>query len=111
VCTAVDPILAVDGALTFTNAAVAARVATPAESYHLQWFRFDNATAVRTPVGERQTVSEPSGRAPAGLLASGAFVGVEVAARHPRHPGWERPATFIFRRGGSDWRLVGVERG
>ena len=26
----------------------------PAESYQLQWFRFDNATATRTPVGRRQ---------------------------------------------------------
>ena len=53
VCPAVDPVLAADGAFTFTNAAVAARAAGPAESYQLQWFRFDNATATRTPVGER----------------------------------------------------------
>jgi hypothetical protein len=111
VCPVVDPELAADGALALTNAAVAARAATAAESYQLQWFRFDNATDTRTPVGEIQQVSSPSGRAPADLLASGDYVGVTVTARHPQHPGWVRPATFFFRRSGSNWTLVGVERG
>jgi hypothetical protein len=111
VCPAVDPVLASDGALTFTNAAVAARAATPAESYQLQWFRFDNATATRTPVGDRETVSAPTGRAPATLLNSGEYVGVEVTARHVQQPGWAKPAAFFFRRGPTGWTLVGVERG
>ena len=38
-----------DGRLTFENVAVAARAATAPESYHLQWFRFDNAANARTP--------------------------------------------------------------
>jgi len=111
VCPAVDPVLASDGTLTFTNAAVAARAATTAESYQLQWFRLDNATATRTPVGDRQTVSALTGRAPAGLLDSGEYVGVEVTARHAQHRGWAKPATFFFRRGAGGWTLVGVERG
>jgi hypothetical protein len=111
VCPAVDPALAAGGALTFTNAAVAARAAGPAESYQLQWFRFDNASSTRTPVGGRDTVAAPAGRAPAGLLDSGEYVGVEVTAVHPQRPGWARPAAFFFRRGGSAWTLVGVERG
>jgi hypothetical protein len=111
VCPAVDPVLASDGALTFTNAAVTARAATPAESYQLQWFRFDNATATRTPVADGETVSTPTGRAPAGLLNSGEYVGVEVTARHSQYPGWAKPAAFFFRRGPAGWTLVGVERG
>jgi len=111
VCPAVDPVLGADGALTFTNAAVAARAAAPGESYQLQWFRFDNAAAARTPVGERQTVTAPASRAPAGLLDAGEFVGVEVTALHPQRPGWGRPATFFFRRAGAAWTLAGVERG
>jgi len=111
VCPAVDPVLGADGALTFTNAAVAARAAAPAESYQLQWFRFDNAAAARTPVGERQTVTAPASRAPAGLLDAGEFVGVEVTALHAQRPGWGRPAAFFFRRGGAGWTLAGVERG
>jgi hypothetical protein len=111
VCPAVDPVLGADGALTFTNAAVAARAAAPAESYQLQWFRFDNAAAARTPVGERQIVTAPASRAPAGLLDTGEFVGVEVTALHAQRPGWGRPAAFFFRRAGAGWTLVGVERG
>ncbi len=111
VCAVVDPVLLPDGAITLTNAAVAARVATPAESYEFQWFRFDNTAGTRTLVGERQTLSGPASRAPAGLLDSGEYVGVAVTARHPQHPGWARPASFVFRRTGSGWTLVGVERG
>jgi hypothetical protein len=111
VCPAVDPVLGTDGAFTFTNAAVAARAVDPATSYQLQWFRFDNATATRTPVGDRQTTTAPTGRAPTGLLGSGEFVGVEVTAHHPQRPGWARPATFYFRLGSTGWTLVGVERG
>jgi hypothetical protein len=111
VCPAADPVLAADGAFTFTNAAVAARAADPAESYQLQWFRFDNATSTRTPVGERQTVGAPASRVPSGLIDSGEFVGVEVTALQRQHPGWTRPAVFFFRRGSAGWTLVGVERG
>jgi hypothetical protein len=111
VCPVVDPVLGVDGAFSFTNAAVAAGIAGPAEVYHLQWFRFDNATATRTPAGERQAMPATSGRAPQGLLGAGEYVGVEVTASHAEHPGWSKPAVFFFRRGASGWTLVGVERG
>jgi len=111
VCPAVDPVLGTDGALTFVNAAVAARAAAPAESYQLQWFRFDNGAATRTAVGGRETVTAPAGLAPAGLLDSGEYVGVEVTARHPQRPGWARPTAFFFRRSGAGWTLAGVERG
>ena len=51
------------GALTFRNAAVDAKAATPAESYSLRWFRFDNATDTRTDVGEAMAVTgSPRGR-------------------------------------------------
>jgi hypothetical protein len=111
VCPAVDPALSADGRLTFTNAAVAARVADPAERYQLQWFRFDNSTGARTLVGDRQTSASPGGQAPGGMLEAGEYVGVELTAVHPQRPGWQRPAAFVFRRGASGWSLVGVERG
>jgi hypothetical protein len=110
-CPVVDPALSADGALTFINAAVDARVATPAESYTVQWFRFDNATSARTPVGEPTTAAALTSRAPTGLLASGDFIGVTVTARHSQQPGWVRPSTFFFRRAAGQWQLVGVERG
>jgi hypothetical protein len=111
VCPVVSPRLLADGVFTFENATVDARAATPADSYQLQWFRFDNATGTRISVGDAQVVSEPASRAPAHLLGSGEFVGVAITARHPVYRGWARPATFFFRRSGQEWSLVGVERG
>ena len=113
VCPIVDAALSPDGTLTFTNAAVDARAANAPEHYQLWWFRFDNTTDQRTPVGEPMTVSGGSARAPDGLTSSD-FVGVSVTAAHARQPGWATPSTFYFRRGGSgaaSWSLVGVERG
>jgi len=57
VCPVADVALSADGSLTFTNAAVDAMAATPPERYSLNWFRFDNATDQRTPVGGAMTVS------------------------------------------------------
>jgi hypothetical protein len=110
VCPVVEPVLNADGRLTFENVAVAARAATAPESYHLQWFRFDNTANARTPAGEATSAS-PTGRAPAGLLESGEYVGVSISAVHAQQAGWARPAVFVFRRGTSGWSLVGVERG
>jgi hypothetical protein len=114
VCPVVEPTLSVDGTLSFRNAAVDAKAATAPERYELNWFRFDNATDQRTPVGAAMTASSGSARAPEGLM-TGDFVGVTVTATHAQQPGWATPSTFIFRRGGSgasaSWALVGVERG
>ena len=111
VCPVVDPVLSADGGLTFENAAVAARAATPPEGYRLQWFQFDNAAHTRTPHGEAQASASASGRAPAGLLESGDYIGVTITATHPQQAGWTRPTSFVFRRASSGWQLVGVERG
>src|ERR671912_1268193 len=81
VCPVVEPVLNADGRLTFENAAVAARAATPPENYRLQWFQFDNAANARTPAGEATSAS-PTARAPAGLLESGEYVGVSISAVH-----------------------------
>lgn len=115
VCPVVDPVLSSDGSLTFANAAVDGRAATPPERYELRWFRFDNQTDSRTPLGEPLSISALSARAPQGLLGSGEFVGVSITAAHSQHAGWATPVTFVFRRsstGGSPggWVLVGVER-
>jgi hypothetical protein len=110
VCPVGEPVLNGDGRLTFENFAVRARAATAPESYQLQWFQFDNAANARTPAGE-ETSTSPSGRAPAGLLESGEYVGVSISAAHSQQAGWARPAVFFFRRSTSGWLLVGVERG
>jgi hypothetical protein len=111
-CPVVDPALSTDGTLTFRNAAVDAKAATEPQRYELQWFRFDNATDQRTPIGEPTSVPSGSAVAPNGALA-GEFVGVTVTASHAAQPGWATPSTFFFRRGSATgpWSLVGVERG
>ena len=109
VCPVVDPALSADGTLTFANAAVDAKAATRTRALPAQWFRFDNATDQRTPVGEPMTVSGGSARAPDGLMSSD-FVGVSVTAAHARQPGWATPSTFFFRRGGPARRLVARRR-
>jgi hypothetical protein len=114
VCPIIDAALSSDGVLTFRNAAVDAKVAAAPERYELTWFRFDNTTDRRTPVGETMIVSSGSARAHAELMAS-EFVGVSATVTDPRQPGWATPSTFFFRRSGAGpaatWTLVGVERG
>ena len=114
ICPIVEPRLSPDGMFTFANAAVQARAATAPSQYDLRWFRFDNATDQRAPIGEAETVSSTSARAPAELLKSGDFVGVTVTAKHDQHAGWANPVTFFFRasRQGSsaEWEVVGTER-
>src|SRR4029434_7230918 len=84
VCPVVDAALSSDGALTFGNAAIDAKAATPPERYELQWFRFDNATDPRTPIGEPMRVTTGSARGPDGL--TGEFVGVSITAVHAQQP-------------------------
>jgi hypothetical protein len=97
------------GMFTFENAAVAAKT-TPAESYTLQWFRFDNATDTRTNVGDPLTVGGSPAQVPAGLLTGAEYVGVTISAKHAEQPAWARLATFYFRRGTGAWECVGSER-
>jgi hypothetical protein len=107
----VDPALDAKGTLTFVNASVNAKAATPPASYTLQWFRFDNATDARSAVGQAATVTATQATAPDALLSGGGeYIGVTITAQHPEQRDWAKPATFYFRRGQARWDLVGVER-
>ena len=66
----VDVALSPDGALTFANAAVDAKVAPAPASYAVEWARFDNATGESTPIGQRTLVTAPRATAPAGCRPS-----------------------------------------
>jgi hypothetical protein len=101
------------GTLTFENAAVNAKAATPAESYTLQWFRFDNARHEKTNAGEAMTVTELRASVPTQLGSGGPdnqYIGVTITGKHAQQPDWARPTTFYFRRGAAGWETVGVER-
>jgi hypothetical protein len=108
----IDPAVSSDGVLTFGNAAVAARAAEPPHSYTLQWFRFDNASDAKTNVGTAQPVTTTRADIPPEVLASGSgdYIGVTIAADHPSHAAWSKPATFYFRRMAAGWEWVGAER-
>ena len=97
------------GRLTFGNAAVAAGVASAPTAYHLTWTRFDNTAGKAAGASYERRLSEPSGQAPAEVLDS-EFVRVSVRAEHPQYQVWNLSVTFTFRRTGSEWTLVGVDR-
>jgi hypothetical protein len=105
----VNAALGRDGSLTFSNAAVDAGVATPAESYTLQWFSLDNATDTTTAAGEAVTTPGLAGRAPASLLQH-EYIGVRITAAHAQEKDWAKPATFYFRRESDGWKWVGADR-
>ena len=106
----VDVALSPDGALTFANAAVDAKVAPAPSSYAVEWARFDNATGESTPLGQRTVVTAPRAAAPAGLPTEpGAYVRVRISAVDgPR--AWATPVAAYLRRTGNAWTLVGLER-
>jgi hypothetical protein len=107
----VEVALDATGALTFANASVDAKAATPAESYSLRWFQFDNATGSRRDLGAASTVTALRAQAPAELLNGNVeYAGVTITAAHPGHSGWARPATVYFRRTGAGWTTVGIDR-
>jgi hypothetical protein len=104
--------LALDGSgrLTFANASVDAGAAPSAESYTLQWFRFDNRADTKTNVGEPVSVTTLEARAPTALLSGSEYIGVVATAHHPSQPLWATPATFYFRKKDGGWEWVGAER-
>ena len=112
--TAVNPLvdfaLGADGALTFTNAAIAAGLATPPEEYRARWSRFDNATGATTNAIEG-TATGTRMLAPPQVVADAEFVQVEIASPHPQYSAWKAPVIVHFRRHSAGWVLVGVMRG
>jgi hypothetical protein len=106
----VNASLDASGTLTFENAAVIAKAATPAESYTLQWFRFDNARNEKSNAGDPITVTDLRASMPSAGLSDAQYIGVTITGKHAQQSGWARPATFYFRRGSSGWETVGVER-
>jgi hypothetical protein len=101
--------LTAEGVLTFRNIAVDARAAVPGRGYKVAWARFDNTIGAATPIGEPQDVTEPRATAPPEALASD-FVQATLTGNHPTHQGWSTPITVVFRRAGTSWSLVGVDR-
>jgi hypothetical protein len=106
----VRPTLSSEGVLAFGNAAVDADVARIPDAYRAVWFRFDNATAVSTLIGET-SASIGEMRAPAPLSSRpGTLVRVALSASSTPHPSWATPVDAYFMRIDAGWKLVGFER-
>jgi hypothetical protein len=106
----VDPNLEESGALTFSNVAVDARVASAPSSYQVNWFHFDNATGQTKPLGET-TASEPRVQMPSGVRSTvGTYVKTEIRAIGGADPSWADPIDVYFVREANGWKLVGLER-
>ena len=96
--------------LSFENAAVAAGVAKEPASYRAAWFQFDNATGNTRPLSET-TATTTTIDAPSGLpSAADSIVGADLSADSKEHPAWRKPVRLYFRRSGTTWQLVGLER-
>jgi len=108
----VDVALSEDGRLSFSNAAVAAGVATPPESgYRVEWSAYDNATGDTRAIAPASTSPQTTLAAP-GLLPHepGTFVRIRISAADPAHAAWAQPADAFFRRTPQGWTLVGLDR-
>lgn len=104
----VDVSLDPSGGLSFTNAAVDARIANHG-TYTIAWGRFDNASgATERIVVEKQ--STPRGTAPAALLANTEYITATIWSEHAEHPDWIWPVHVYFRRDGAQWKTVGLVR-
>lgn len=106
----VDAVLGSDGALTFDNAASAARLASGSATYVLSWSRFDNALGQRVGPNVETRSVEPKAVAPAAIVEGSEFVSVSIQTLYPAYPAWARPVEIVFRRVPQGWQTVGLER-
>ncbi|HEY7474792.1 MAG TPA: hypothetical protein VH679_07255 [Vicinamibacterales bacterium] len=106
----VNPRLEANGQLTLENAAATAGVAKGPATYRVSWFLYDNATDTRKPLSETKS-DTTAVQAPSGLpTAAGAMIAADISVESAGHPSWREPVRTWFRRTGTGWTLVGLER-
>jgi hypothetical protein len=99
------------GTMRFENAAVRAGVVKTSEpGYAAAWFVLDNASGARRALGETRGYAGQLAAPPNLPRDGGVYVGADVRAVDPSYPSWQRPVRVTFRREGSGWKLVGLER-
>jgi hypothetical protein len=98
-----------DGRMTFRNAAVDLKFASPAEEYRVRWARFDNATGNAEAVGDEVVTKEPVATVPR-ALADARYIRAIVTSHHGEQPNWVHPVHVFFRRANGGWETVGLER-
>jgi hypothetical protein len=105
----VDFTLDAAGRLMFDNAAVRAGVASAPASYRAAWFRFDNNTGEKQPIGDSTAAQAPLSLSALGKTAP-EYLAIDIHAVDPAYEPWKVPVQVHFKRSGGAWKLVGVER-
>lgn len=98
-----------NGTMTFRNASVDLRFASPAEHYRIAWARFDNATGNAQSAGDAVTVQETRAVVPPELMNE-TYIRAIVTSHHPQQPNWVHPVHVFFRKHNDRWQAVGLER-
>jgi hypothetical protein len=98
------------GSLAVENAALDAGVAAGPVVYRAAWAAFDNTTGATRAIAETRspttTIPVPDGLP----SAAGAYLAVDLSIESEARPVWNVPVRTVFRRDGSGWTLVGLER-
>ena len=77
----------------------------------MAWSRFDANTGATQAIGSPTSGRDERVQAPSDLPQSnGAYVKASISAVDGPHRSWATPVDAYFRRAGSAWQLVGVER-
>ncbi len=97
------------GRMTFRNAAVDLKFASPADEYRVRWARFDNTTGNAEAAGDEARSKEPSITMPRELREA-PYVRAIVTSHHSQQPNWSHPVHVFFRKQGNGWKTVGLER-
>jgi hypothetical protein len=101
--------------LAFDNAAVRLTKSAPPDTHEFQWYRFDNMSGNRTPVGTKQSVQATRMAIPAEVFNEPASAGeqfavVEISTRSSSQPKWARPVHVYLRKSATGTSIVGIER-
>jgi len=111
-----DQIRVTENALVFDNAAVRLLKGIPAaDSYQVQWHRFDNSKQTQELAGSKTTAKDPRVEIPS-IAFDGPSDGVsryalaEITTHSSRHPNWARPFRIYLRKSSTEVSVVGIER-
>ncbi|HEU0007259.1 MAG TPA: hypothetical protein VFS12_14845, partial [Terriglobia bacterium] len=111
-----DQFRVVGNDLVFDNAAVRLlKGISDAESYQVQWHRFDNHKQTQEPTGDKVTAKDQRLEIPSAAF-EGPFDGIghyglaEITTHSSHHPKWARPLRVYLRKSGAEISVVGIER-
>ncbi|MCI0723867.1 MAG: hypothetical protein L0338_33660 [Acidobacteria bacterium] len=111
-----DQIRVEDSDLVFDNAAVRLLKGTAeAESYQVQWHRFDNRKETQEPAGAKLTARDKRLAIPSAAFEGAAdgnahYALAEITTHSVHHPKWARPLRVYLRKKGMEVSVVGIER-